>query len=375
MKKDYKVCVYAICKNEMKFIDKWLDNMSEADYIVVLDTGSTDGTYEFLKKDKRVTRVEQKIFDPWRFDVARNESMKLVPDDTDIYVCTDPDELFEEGWCKPLKEGWTEDATRGTYLYAWSHSASGGPQDVFMYDKIHTKDYYWKYPIHEVLWRDDMENEVRLDFREYIYLHHYQDLSLDRKSYLDLLKLSVEENPEDAHVYHLYCREYYLQGDYETSKKLFYNIFRMPDTYQLSNKEVLLDSLLMQAGLCMMLEKEAEEFIYWIDQFLRIDDSFREPYLLYADFLATNKEYDLADQVLQEMYQKTFQHHSWVEKHANWLYQDKLIYAYIRYGQGRYKEAVDFIDECLTYIPDSPELLKLKIDCLSPHTDIEIVED
>ena len=52
-----KICVYAICKNEIKFIDKWLDNMSEADYIVVLDTGSTDGTYEKLKEDSRVTVV------------------------------------------------------------------------------------------------------------------------------------------------------------------------------------------------------------------------------------------------------------------------------------------------------------------------------
>ena len=29
--------------------------MSEADYIVVLDTGSTDGTYEKLQQDPRVT--------------------------------------------------------------------------------------------------------------------------------------------------------------------------------------------------------------------------------------------------------------------------------------------------------------------------------
>ena len=50
---DKKICVYAICKNESKFISQWLDNMSEADYIVVLDTGSTDGTYEYLQKTNR----------------------------------------------------------------------------------------------------------------------------------------------------------------------------------------------------------------------------------------------------------------------------------------------------------------------------------
>ena len=118
----YKICVYAICKNESKWIDRWLNNMSEADYIVVLDTGSTDNSYEILKNDPRVTRVEQKIITPWRFDVARNESMKLVPEDTDIYVCTDFDEIFEPGWATVLQNNWTPEDTRCYYTYAWSHN-------------------------------------------------------------------------------------------------------------------------------------------------------------------------------------------------------------------------------------------------------------
>jgi len=41
-----KICVYAICKNEAAPINAWLDNMSEADYIVILDTGSTDDSFK-----------------------------------------------------------------------------------------------------------------------------------------------------------------------------------------------------------------------------------------------------------------------------------------------------------------------------------------
>ena len=44
-----KICVYAIAKNEEQFVDRWVDSMSEADVIVVLDTGSTDRTVEKLK--------------------------------------------------------------------------------------------------------------------------------------------------------------------------------------------------------------------------------------------------------------------------------------------------------------------------------------
>ena len=114
-----KICIYAICKNELKFVEQWLENMSEADYIVVLDTGSTDGTYEKLQQDPRVTRVEQKIITPWRFDVARNKSMDLIPDDADILVCTDFDELFEPGWAQFLRDNWVPGYhTRCHYKYA-----------------------------------------------------------------------------------------------------------------------------------------------------------------------------------------------------------------------------------------------------------------
>ena len=40
----YKVCVYAISKNEEKFVSRWVESMKEADEIYVLDTGSTDNT-------------------------------------------------------------------------------------------------------------------------------------------------------------------------------------------------------------------------------------------------------------------------------------------------------------------------------------------
>ena len=40
----YKICVYAISKNEEKFVSRWVDSMKEADDIYVLDTGSTGPT-------------------------------------------------------------------------------------------------------------------------------------------------------------------------------------------------------------------------------------------------------------------------------------------------------------------------------------------
>ena len=113
-----KICVYAISKNEEKYVSRWVKSMKEADEIYVLDTGSTDNTVNKLQE--LGVNVTQKIITPWRFDIARNESLKLVPVDTDICVCTDLDEVFEPGWRKKLEEQWTKDATRARYNYNWS---------------------------------------------------------------------------------------------------------------------------------------------------------------------------------------------------------------------------------------------------------------
>ena len=104
-----KVIVYAIRKNEEKFAKRWADNMSEADEIYVLDTGSQDKTIEILKQNGVI--VKQGLIYPWRFDTARNLSLDLVPWDADICVCTDLDELFTKGWRKELECVWQKQRT------------------------------------------------------------------------------------------------------------------------------------------------------------------------------------------------------------------------------------------------------------------------
>ena len=98
----YKVVVYAIANNEAKFAEQWAKNMSEADEIyVLLDPTCSDNTKEILEANG--VKVKEKLIRPWRFDRARNESLKLVPKDADICVCTDLDELFDPGWRQILE--------------------------------------------------------------------------------------------------------------------------------------------------------------------------------------------------------------------------------------------------------------------------------
>ena len=43
-----KIAVYAIARNEEKFVERWYNSMKEADEVFVCDTGSEDNTAEKL---------------------------------------------------------------------------------------------------------------------------------------------------------------------------------------------------------------------------------------------------------------------------------------------------------------------------------------
>ena len=207
--KKYKVYVYAICKNEEKFVDRWFNSMKEADGIYVLDTGSTDNSIKLL--EERGVHVKSEEIKPWRFDEARNISLDMVPIDADICVCTDLDEVFLPGWREKLESVWNKETNRCRYTYNWSLDENDKPKVSFIYEKIHSRhNYKWIYPVHEVLeYSNGKENVV---INEDIILNHYPDSTKSRSSYLPLLELSVKENPENDRNMHYLGREYMYYG-------------------------------------------------------------------------------------------------------------------------------------------------------------------
>lgn len=212
--KKYKVCVYAICKNEAQFVEGWMDSMSEADEIVVLDTGSEDDTVEKLRARGAEVRVE--AITPWRFDVARNRSLELVPGDADICVCTDLDEVFQPGWRALLEEAWIPGAGQATYRYTWSFGPDGSEGVVFWYEKIHARSgYRWVHPVHEVLAWTGEGRPGPMVVAEGVQLDHHPDPDKSRGQYLPLLELSVAEDPEDDRNVHYLGREYLYKGRWD----------------------------------------------------------------------------------------------------------------------------------------------------------------
>lgn len=209
----YKVCVYAICKNEEKFVTKWVNSMKEADKIFVLDTGSEDNSVSLLKELGVV--VKKKIIKPWRFDVARNISLNMVDKDADICVCTDLDEILLPGWRENLEKNWEKELNCLFYRYNWSLDKNDVPKVSFYLGNIHDRFHYqWAHPVHEVLSYLGNDEE-KIKYTDDITLNHYPDVSKSRSSYLPLLELSVKEDSSDDRNMHYLGREYMYYGKYQ----------------------------------------------------------------------------------------------------------------------------------------------------------------
>ena len=221
-----KVYVYAICKNESKFAERWMASMSEADGVYVLDTGSQDDTVSLLRSLGAVVEVEE--FRPWRFDRARNRSLELVPEDADVCVCTDLDEYFHPGWRALLEAAWTPGTDRAAYRYTWNYNPDGSEGFVFWLNNMHTRQgWRWTHPVHEVLERTDGAFVKQINI-EGIQLDHRADDTKPRSQYLPLLEMSVAECPEDDRNMHYLGREYYFYGRWEDAIRTLERHLKMP---------------------------------------------------------------------------------------------------------------------------------------------------
>lgn len=212
-----KIAVYAICKNEAKHVDRWMDSLLGADGIYVLDTGSTDGTIELLQAYAPRITLNQHTFNPWRFDHARNLSLDLVPTFYDWVFAVDLDEVLDAGWRETVEKTISENpgCNRMWYQYVWNHNADGTPATTLFKEKCHTRTgFRWFHPVHEIL-RPDSTITERYATCHGFTLHHYADDSKPRTSYLPLLELSVAEEPDDDRNAHYLGREYHFRGQHD----------------------------------------------------------------------------------------------------------------------------------------------------------------
>lgn len=369
----YKIAVYAISGNELSNIDDWLKSMEEADYICVLDTGSTDGSWEkwqeYKEKYPEKLIIARKTFNPWRFDYPRNESMKLIPNDADICISTDLDERLTPTWADKVRNVWYTGCQRVYYLYAWSHLPNGDPARTFWYDKIHCNSglWQWKFPVHEALWHPVYGHANLQSYQiaklpdNFIMLHHYPDRKKPRANYLDLLKLRFQEYPTDLYTVTYLAHEFSYQHLWQDGIDFINNV-AIP--YYENHKIPLIfhTSIYRFLGNDYTQLEDLEKAEKAYNKGIEVDPTYRENYLQLSKVLYKEKRYSEAIDVVNRGLLESRKRNSWLEGDISWSYEPWDILCACYSQLGAFHVAMQYAQLALMTAPDNPILLKnLKI--------------
>lgn len=218
-----KTAAYTICKNEINRVEQWLHYTRDFDYRVILDTGSTDGTYEAFKKVPGII-LDQQIISPYRFDIPRNLNLAMIPEDVEWALSPDLDEYFSINVLSEMQKTITQNPTvtniSCTRLDIYSDEVFVGPPNHIGSNKIHRRhDYLWLQPVYEYLCFKEnksmgiYENEV---FNNNIYLVHDQEINKPRSTlYHKLMSKEYEENPTNIWNLWFLLNYYFKQKDLE----------------------------------------------------------------------------------------------------------------------------------------------------------------
>ncbi len=97
MKKNQTICLAMIVKNETKVLQRCFDSLCHViDYWVICDTGSTDGTQEFIKNYWENKGIKGELYQhEWKnFGHNRSLLMKNAKGKADYIITLDADEVF-----------------------------------------------------------------------------------------------------------------------------------------------------------------------------------------------------------------------------------------------------------------------------------------
>jgi glycosyltransferase involved in cell wall biosynthesis len=139
------ICLNMIVKNEKEVILRCLESVRPLiDHWVIVDTGSTDGTQEIIRK--YMADIPGELYErPWiSFAHNRNEALELAKDQADYLFFIDADDTLacESNFQKPAS------LDSDAYYFTINYNGTA-------YDRIHLAksdlDWKWVGPVHEVL--------------------------------------------------------------------------------------------------------------------------------------------------------------------------------------------------------------------------------
>lgn len=362
-----KIIVYTIMKNEIKNIVPFLDSVKDADGIYILDTGSTDGSYELLETmvpTMSNLKIAKKVYDDFRFDTARNDNLQMVLKDSTLtediennsVICwtIDLDERFHPDWYEITKKAFEEHPNfrKLKYNYATTHDSEGKVLNYQVYDKCHRlKGAYWKLPIHEQLEYGEYENlytdGMVMVEEDKILVHHYQNLETDRDQYKKLLLDRIKENRYDLEAMNHLCTEYIKDGRpldaLDIMAQMYVRSLQCPCNW----RECICGNI---AGQLETINYN--ECCYWYEKAIEQNTKLRSYYLKYCYYLLYNSFTTPNPVKANKIFEKmkaanTVRQELWKEMPGSFTYYPYEIEGLINCWLGKYKEAEELFTTAL----------------------------
>lgn len=299
--------VVLIAKNEGATLPRLVDSLTEfqkrGGEIVLLDTGSTDGTPQIARDrgcvvhevgdkfvrlishaeadlinrgfvadaEHGIVSVGDRLFD---YSAARNYAANLASNN--MIAMPDCDEIYTKIDIDKINEAIDSGIEQLEYNFVFAHDAAGREVIKFLHSKFYDRrKAHWTGIIHEVLAGDVKRQAFPEDV---IKLEHWQNPETNRAGYLKGLALDVLLNPSNDRNAHYFARELMYADRPRSALAQFERHIRMSAwAPERSQSMVHMGEIYMKLG-------DAQRAVHmWIDAFDICPDR-REPLMKIAEY-------------------------------------------------------------------------------------------
>lgn len=206
------ICVNMIVKNETRVIERCLGSVKPIiDYWVIVDTGSTDGTQEMIKKFMK--DIPGELHErPWKnFAHNRNEALQLAKGKADYILIIDADEIlqFEPGFKLPPLD----------LDYYYITTAYGGMRYERNQLIKNSLNWEWVGVLHEVLGSSQASTHGKLENVANVPTADGARSQDPRKFHKDaeLLETALIDEPNNTRYVFYLAQSYKDAGEHESS--------------------------------------------------------------------------------------------------------------------------------------------------------------
>lgn len=225
------ITLYAICKNEEKNVEKFIETSKKFSHTVVVDTGSTDRTVELLKEAGIEVYEHPQTRDEFDFSKARNQALSYVKTDWafSLDLNEDLDEFFPEGLGVIAGE-----------FTAFRHERYDkiGNEEPTLGQSAHirfhrAKNYTWINSVHETpmfMPTEDHLNESAVDTT--IKITKTIQPSIDKQLfYLSICEREYKNNPENTYYLWFIFKHYFEVKNFEKALELGQDYLNISKAY------------------------------------------------------------------------------------------------------------------------------------------------